>query len=37
MVQRRIMPPVPRQAPRPAPQKKSEIDDVLKKLKEIGK
>jgi hypothetical protein len=37
-VQRRILPQQPR-APvrRPVPQKKSEFDDVLKKLKEIGK
>jgi len=37
-VPRRIIPPAQRPSvPRPSPQKKSEVDDVLNKLKEMGK
>ena len=35
--QRRIIPQQPQYPRRPIPQRKSELDDVLKKLKEMGK
>jgi len=34
---RRILPPSSRNPLRPAPKKSSEIDDILKKLKDMGK